>query len=79
MMPSRKRFRANNSIGIGVYNDTVQDHQEVINRSEKALNEAVEAGGNRSLLYVVGEAEMADRERKALLSKQIRLALFPSI
>lgn len=63
------------TIGIGVYSDTVQDHQEVINRSEKALNEAVEAGGNRALLYVVGEAEMADRERKALLSKQIRLAL----
>ncbi len=63
------------SIGIGIYNDTVLDHQEVINRSEKALNEAVEAGGNRAQLYMVGEEEMADRERKALLSKQIRLAL----
>ncbi len=63
------------SIGIGVYNDTVQDHQEVISRSEKALNEASEAGGNRASLYVVGEDEMADQERNALLNKQIKLAL----
>jgi diguanylate cyclase (GGDEF)-like protein/PAS domain S-box-containing protein len=63
------------SIGIGIYSDTLQDIQEVLNRSEKALNEATEAGGNRARLYVVGEAEMADQERNALLHKQIRLAL----
>jgi diguanylate cyclase (GGDEF)-like protein/PAS domain S-box-containing protein len=63
------------SIGIGVYNDTLQDIQEVLNRSDKALNEASEAGGNRARLYVVGEAEMADQERNALLNRQIRLAL----
>jgi diguanylate cyclase (GGDEF)-like protein/PAS domain S-box-containing protein len=63
------------SIGIGVYNDTLQEMQEVLNRADKALKEASEAGGNRAHLYVVGEAEMADRERNALLNKQIRVAL----
>ncbi|MCW8919066.1 MAG: EAL domain-containing protein [Gammaproteobacteria bacterium] len=63
------------SIGIGIYNDTLQDIQEVLNRAEKALKEASDAGGKRVRLYVVGEAEMADRERSALLNKQIRLAL----
>jgi diguanylate cyclase (GGDEF)-like protein/PAS domain S-box-containing protein len=63
------------SIGIGVYNDTVPDIQEVLNRSEKALIEASDAGGNRVQLYVVGEAEMADQERNARLDKQIRFAL----
>ncbi|MEN8168951.1 MAG: EAL domain-containing protein [Pseudomonadota bacterium] len=63
------------SIGIGVYNETVPDIQEVLSRSEKALIEASDAGGNRARLYVVGEAEMADQERNALLDKQIRFAL----
>lgn len=63
------------SIGIGVYNEAIQDHQEVISRAEKALNEAIDAGGNRARLYVVGEAEMAEQERYALLNKSIKLAL----
>jgi diguanylate cyclase (GGDEF)-like protein/PAS domain S-box-containing protein len=63
------------SIGIGAYNEAIQDHQEVIGRAEKALNEASEAGGNRARLYVVGEAEMAEQERNALLNKSIKLAL----
>ncbi len=63
------------SIGIGLYNEAIQDHQEVIKRSEKALSEAVEAGGNRVRLYVVGEAEMAEKERNATLNKSIKLAL----
>lgn len=63
------------SIGIGVYSEAIQDHQEVISRAEKALNEAIDAGGNRARLYVVGEAEMAEQERYALLNKSIKLAL----
>lgn len=63
------------SIGIGVYNDTLQDHQEVMNRAEKAVNDASSAGGNRARLYVVDQAEMAEQERAALITKQIKLAL----
>jgi diguanylate cyclase (GGDEF)-like protein/PAS domain S-box-containing protein len=63
------------SIGIGVYNETLQELQEVLNRADKALNEASAAGGNRVCLYALGEADMAEQERSALLGKQIRLAL----
>jgi diguanylate cyclase (GGDEF)-like protein/PAS domain S-box-containing protein len=63
------------SIGIGIYNDTLQEHQEVLNRAEKALEQAIEAGGNCARLYVVDQAEMATQERHALLNKQIKMAL----
>ncbi len=63
------------SIGIGIYDETLQDHQEVINRAEKALGEAKELGGNRAHLYVVDKAAMAEKERLAKLDKQIRAAL----
>lgn len=63
------------SIGIGIYDDTLQDHQQVISRAEKALQQAIEAGGNQARLYVVDEAEMAAQERNALLNKQIMMAL----
>ncbi len=63
------------SIGIGAYNEALSDHLEVIRRSEKALRQAIEAGGNRVQRYVVNEAEMGLRERHALIARQIKLAL----
>jgi len=63
------------SIGIGLYNDAISDHQEVISRAERALNEASELGGNRAKIYIPGEEEMADQERMAILIKQIKYAL----
>lgn len=63
------------SIGIGAYNEAIQDYHEVITRAEKAMSEAAEGGGNHARLYVVGEAEMAERERNAILAKGIKLAI----
>jgi diguanylate cyclase (GGDEF)-like protein/PAS domain S-box-containing protein len=63
------------SIGIATYNDAIKDHQEVLKRAEKALGEALSSGGNQARLYVVGEAEMAEQERNALINRSIKLAL----
>ncbi|MDH5786194.1 MAG: EAL domain-containing protein, partial [Chromatiales bacterium] len=63
------------SIGIAAYNEAIKEPQEVLNRSEKALSEAQDSGGNRARLYVVGEAEMAEQERNATMARTIKLAL----
>ena len=63
------------SIGIGLYNEAIDNQQEVIGRAEKALNEATSQGGNQVKLYIPGEEEMAEQERTAILVRQIKLAL----
>lgn len=63
------------SIGIGVYNEAIDNPLEVINRAEKALTEAVAQGGNAVRIYLPGKEEMAEQERTAILVKQIKLAL----
>lgn len=63
------------SIGIGVYNDTINNSQEVISRAERALNEALQMGGNKVSIFIPGADEMAEQERLAIVVKQIKLAL----
>jgi diguanylate cyclase (GGDEF)-like protein/PAS domain S-box-containing protein len=63
------------TIGIGLYNEGIDNHQEVLTRAEKALQEAADMGGNRVKTYIPGEEEMAEQERMALLVKQIKIAL----
>jgi diguanylate cyclase (GGDEF)-like protein/PAS domain S-box-containing protein len=63
------------SVGIGLYNEATENAQEVLNRAEKALNEAEEMGGNRYRIYIPGEEEMAEQERMVMLARQIKLAL----
>jgi diguanylate cyclase (GGDEF)-like protein/PAS domain S-box-containing protein len=63
------------SIGIGLYNEAIGNRQEVLRRAEKALAEAAGQGGNQVKLYIPGEEEMAEQERSAMLTKQIKLAL----
>ncbi len=63
------------SIGIGIYNEGVQNAQEVISRAEKAMTESVSQGGNSVRIYLPGKEEMAEQERHALMAKQIKLAL----
>lgn len=63
------------SIGIGLYNEAIERQQEVINRAEKALNEASGQGGNQVKTYTPDEREMAEQERSVILVKQIKLAL----
>lgn len=63
------------SIGIGLYNEAIQDPQEVISRAEKAMRDAIAQGGNAVMIHLPGKEEMAEQERNALLVKQIKLAL----
>lgn len=63
------------SIGIYQYDETTKNAQDVLNRAEKGLRESEEKGGNRYTYYIPGEDELAEQERNALLSKQIKHAL----
>ncbi len=63
------------SIGIGLYNEAIDNPQEVISRAEKALKEAVAQGGNAVRIYLPGKEEMAEQERIAIMVKQIKHAL----
>ena len=49
--------------------------QDVLNRAEKGLQESEGKGGNRYTYYIPGEDELAEQERNALLSKQVKHAL----
>ncbi len=63
------------SVGIGIYNEATTNVQEVLNRADKALQEATEMGGNRYRIYIPGEDEMAEQERMVILGKQLKHAL----
>jgi diguanylate cyclase (GGDEF)-like protein len=63
------------SIGLALYNEATANVQDVLNRADKALQEASEMGGNRFRIYIPGEEEMAEQERMVLLGKQLKLAL----
>lgn len=63
------------SVGIYPYDETTKSAQDVLNRAEKGLREAAEKGGNSYTFYIPGEEELAEQEKTALLSKQIKHAL----
>lgn len=63
------------SIGIGLYNEAIDDPQEVISRADKAQKEAIAQGGNEVRIYLPGKDEMAEQERLAIMVKQIKNAL----
>jgi multidomain signaling protein FimX len=63
------------SIGIYQYDESSKHAQDVLNRAEKGLHESEEQGGNCYTYYIPGEDELAEQERFALLSKQIKHAL----
>lgn len=63
------------TIGVALYNEAIDNPQEVIIRAEKAMKDAVAQGGNGVRLHLPGKEEMAEQERNALLVKQIKAAL----
>lgn len=63
------------SIGIYSYDESTKSAQDVLNRAEKGLRQSEEQGGNSFTFYVPGEEELAEQERTALQSKQIKNAL----
>lgn len=63
------------SIGIYAYDESTRNAQDILNRAEKGLNQSEEQGGNRYVYYIPGEDELAEQERTAQLSKQIKHAL----
>ncbi len=63
------------SIGIYQYDESTRHAQDVLNRAEKGLQQSEELGGNQYTYYIPGDDELAEQERTALLSKQIKHAL----
>ena len=63
------------SIGIGVFNETMQQPQEVLNRAEKAALSAFSSGGNKVEVYQPDAREMADIERVSILARKVKNAL----
>jgi len=63
------------SIGVGMFNNTIQDPQEVLSRSERACNKAVEAGGNKAQIYNPAKEEMHEKEQEAVIVERIKNAL----
>ncbi len=63
------------SIGIYQYDETTKNSRDVLQRAEKGLKQSIEQGGNRYTYYIPGEEELAEQERTALISKQIKHAL----
>ncbi len=63
------------SIGIGLFNESLTDVQEVLGRAERARRKAADAGGNRAEIYNPAAEEMAAKERALLWTKKLKLAL----
>lgn len=60
------------SIGIGFYNETMDDHIEVISRAEKANREAAEIEGNAFKTYIPSKKDMAVQEQVSILAREIK-------
>lgn len=60
------------SIGIGFYDETMDDHIEVLSRAEKANREAGEVEGNAFKIYVPDREEMAVQEQVSTLAREIK-------
>ncbi|HEA25590.1 MAG TPA: EAL domain-containing protein [Ectothiorhodospiraceae bacterium] len=60
------------SIGIGFYDETMDDHIEVISRAEKANREAMKTEGNAFKTYVPDREDMAEQEQVSTLAREIK-------
>lgn len=60
------------SIGIAFYDETMDDHLEVISRAEKANREAMEIEGNAFRSYIPDRREMATQEQVSTLAREIK-------
>ena len=63
------------SIGISIYNEGTKETQALLQRANKAMHYASQHGGNQFHTYIPGEDEMAEQERTAMLTQQIRDSL----
>ena len=63
------------SIGIALYNEGSDEIQHLLQRADKAMQEATHTGGNRYHTYIPGADELAEEERQAIMIKQIKEAL----
>ncbi|MDH3353665.1 MAG: EAL domain-containing protein, partial [Chromatiales bacterium] len=63
------------SIGIGFYDETMDDHIEVISRADKANREASEIKGNVFKTYVPDREEMAVQEQVSALARDIKSSI----
>ncbi len=63
------------SIGVTLYNEALENPQEVITRVEKAYNQAAQKGVGSIGVYNPAVEEMVDKERFEALEEQLKQAL----